>query len=296
MKIILDTDIGDDIDDAFALLLALKTEKLELMGVTTVFRNTLLRAKIAAYIIREAGENVKVYAGESHPLKQEIPRFDYEKTDTEGYPVIRQYFDYMRDEKVESMSAADFIVECAEKYPDEVSVLTIGPLTNLALAFRKSPEKFKKLKHLYVMGGELAAKHNEWNIRFDAFASAEVFAAGLPITLVPLEATRPCVVYANDFDEIKKIGTPGLKAIEPMLAEWKQNFGKNLKCTMHDPLAVSLLTEDFCRTEKRKIKITTAAERLGYTDFSSDGVEVECKVDTNDRAFMKYFIKKLKEE
>ena len=98
MKIILDTDIGDDVDDSYALLLALNTPRLEILGVTTAYRNAPLRAKIAAYLIRSAGKTVPVYVGASYPLGQDILRFDYEKIGADGLPIIRQYYDYMSDE------------------------------------------------------------------------------------------------------------------------------------------------------------------------------------------------------
>lgn len=294
MKIILDTDIGDDVDDAFALLLALNTPRLEILGVTTVYRNAPLRAKIAASLIRAAGKTVPVYAGASYPLKQDILRFDYEKIGADGLPIIRQYYDYMSDERVETQPAAEFIRECADEYPGEVTLVSIGPLTNAATALDRYPESFAKLGRLMIMGGELAAKQAEWNLRLDAFAAAKVLSANVPITLVPLEATRSCVIDETAMRELDGITSPGMAALRPLMTAWKENFGKNLKCTMHDPLAVSLLTENFCDKQTRRLRVKTDGEKPGLLEETAAGAEITCAANTDAKAFMRYFIDRLK--
>ena len=202
MKIILDTDIGDDVDDAFALLLAINTPRLEILGVTTAYRNAPLRAKIAAHLIRSAGKTVPVYAGASYPLRQDILRFDYEKIGADGLPIIRQYYDYMSDERVETKPAAEFIRECADEYPGEVTLVSIGPLTNAATALDRYPESFAKLGRLVIMGGELAAKQAEWNLRLDAFAAPQGYISQFRFGCALCDVASSYVALYEIFDTV----------------------------------------------------------------------------------------------
>ena len=191
-------------------------------------------------------------------------------------------------------NAAEFIRECADEYPDEITLVSLGPLTNVATVLDRYPESFAKLDRLVIMGGELAAKQAEWNLRLDAVAAAKVLLAGKPITLVPLEATRPCVIDETAMREFDGITSPGMTALRPLLTAWKENFGKNLKCTMHDPLAVSLLTENFCEKQTRRLRVKTDGEKPGLLEETAAGAEITCAVNTDAKAFMRYFIDRLK--
>ena len=159
-KIILDTDIGDDIDDAFALSIALNEPNCELLGVTTVFRNAYKRAKMASYLIKTFNQNIKVYAGCDVPLIANVSDLlsseikAKEKLDETGKYLLPQYLPVMDQGVVEEKHAVDFIIEMAHKCPHELVVVGIGPLTNIALAIRKDPEITKLIKEIRIMGGD----------------------------------------------------------------------------------------------------------------------------------------------
>ena len=152
-KIIIDTDIGDDIDDAYALALAVRMKKFDILGVTTVFRNSMQRAKIASALLGALGEDPEVYAGEDYPYKAAFQVEDFEERLPDGRPVIPHYFPEFASAPVRSLSAVDFIAEQAEKAPGEVTLMAIGPLTNLAKTAEKYPNSFRKLSRIICMGG-----------------------------------------------------------------------------------------------------------------------------------------------
>lgn len=155
-KIILDTDIGDDIDDAFALSILLNEKNADLLGVTTVFRNSYKRAKMASYLIKTFGKDVKVYAGCDEPLIAKVETLlspeikAKEKLDENGKYLIPQYFNEMDEGVVEKQHAVDFIIEQVHKYPNEITLVGIGPLTNIALAIRKDPSICSLLKEIRI--------------------------------------------------------------------------------------------------------------------------------------------------
>ena len=183
-KIILDTDIGDDIDDAFALSILLNEKNADLLGVTTVFRNSYKRAKMASYLIKTFGKDVKVYAGCDEPLIAKVETLlspeikEKEKLDENGKYLIPQYSNEMDEGVVEKQHAVDFIIEQVHKYPNEITLVGIGPLTNIALAIRKDPSICSLLKEIRIMGGDPTNVNcKEWNIFCDPEAARIVYEA-----------------------------------------------------------------------------------------------------------------------
>ena len=149
LKLIVDTDIGDDIDDAFALALLFQMPEVEILGVTTVYRNAFLRAKIASHLAQLCGQNIPVYVGEDTPLNDPIEWFAFEKADADGKPLIGHYDDSMRHAPIARGNAADFILQQAERFPGQITVLALGPMTNLARAYFKAPETFRKIGRIH---------------------------------------------------------------------------------------------------------------------------------------------------
>ena len=184
-KVILDTDIGDDIDDSFALLLLLESHKFNCLGVTTVFRNSLKRAKMAKQLIRSLGYDIKVYRGIDNPLKQNIDHLiskeikEKEKYDEDGKYIFPQYDKSMENEKVEDENAVDFIIRMIHLYPHEVTLIPIGPLTNIASAIKKDPTIVPLIKEIRLMGAGLNLNFVERNIFCDPDAAKIVFSSNI---------------------------------------------------------------------------------------------------------------------
>jgi purine nucleosidase len=223
--VIIDTDIGDDIDDAFALGLALQSPEFKLLGITTAFGDTKLRAQLAVRLLDAVGrENIPAVAGIAT-----APRTKFTQA---------QYAEGGDAKQVQPGSAPDFILGEIRKHPGQITLIAIGPQTNLGAAFAKDPETFRKLKRIVMMGGSVyrGYKSNtpdpEWNILCDIPAAQKVFASGVPLYVMPLDATI-LELNATDVKKLFDYGSPLTKQIEELYHEWGQQTP-----TLFDPMAV----------------------------------------------------------
>ena len=287
--IILDTDIGDDIDDAYALSVLL-AENANLLGVTTVYRNSLQRAKIASRMISLFGKSdeIPVYVGEDYPEVEPLKKF--EKVDKDGEPNIPHYIDAeMKDEPVQE-GAVDFILETLKKYPNEVTLIAIGPLTNLARAIERDKETFALTKDILLMGGNFSEYDVEWNFLCDPEAAKTVFECGVPIKAVGVDITRKCTFVENTLECFSKLKSDKYKLLVKMTRIWiEHNEERGQPPTMHDPLAISTLFQDglvFFKKGKFKIFLSDKARAMSLAD--EHGAEIEYAADVNVEAFRQY--------
>ena len=278
-KIILDTDIGDDIDDAYALALVLKSENIELIGVTTVFRNTYLRAKIAKALMKTLQVDVKVYAGCEVPFIEPVHYFDYESIQG-GLDAPCQYCDNMQNELVESLHAVDFIIKTVRNNPGEITVVGIGPLTNIAMAIRKAPDIVPLFKKIVLMSGhvpELKFKNDktkylsEWNIICDPEAARIVYTCGAEVYQVGLNVTLQCALTLQDVEKLKNKQKSTNMFLYQLTDVWSRKFDRTT-LTMHDPLAISVVTNNFCIFKKEIIRVELASLNRGKTIVTDQGV------------------------
>lgn len=298
-KIILDTDIGDDIDDAFALALCVNSPEIDLLGVTTVYKNTDLRAKIAKTELElYKREDIGVYAGIDKPLNQDIIAWDHETIDENGKIRIAQYLDSMSDKVYSSKSAVDFILDTLKKYPNEVTLVGIGPLTNLASAYLKDKETFKLAKEVLIMGGQLGGTYPEWNIRVDPEAARIVFTSGVKIKAVGLNVTTLCKFDEKTINYLTNLKSEGHKLIVEMMNIWLKDF-KGRAPTMHDPLAISTLVSDFCEFNPYYILVELEGKERAYTKTvpaSTPNSSLVYMVDkVNEQAFLDFLMERLKD-
>ena len=130
-NIILDTDIGDDIM-MLCLIISFKVAEINILGITTVFKNVYLRSKIAKHMVNLANRaDIEVYLGIDKPLKSEIIRWDYETEDHNGKIKIRHYTDEMKDARINQWPCGRFYFKTIDENPNGVTIAAIGPLTNL---------------------------------------------------------------------------------------------------------------------------------------------------------------------
>lgn len=154
IKAIIDMDIGDDIDDAFALQYAINHPDFEILGVTVMYKNCYQRAKMARALLEKNGiTDVGVYMGYDKPLVEEIKPFWYESIGKDGKANLLSWDESLEKYPIECQHAVDFMIETAKKYPGEVTLFGIGPMTNIAKAIEKAPEEMKKLKEIILMSG-----------------------------------------------------------------------------------------------------------------------------------------------
>ena len=292
IKIIFDTDIGDDIDDAFSLALVGKLNQLELIGVTTVYRNTVLRAKQAKKLLDIMNLNhIKVYAGVKNPIKEPIHLFDKDIIQSDGFPIPPQYSDDYKDYKVETKEAIDFIIEKANELNGELVMVCVGPLTNIGLAIKKDPSIVKKIKKVVIMGGSYISNTKEWNILCDPEAADILFSSGIDLFCVGLDVTMQCTLDDSILKDLGHQKDELSVTLTLWYNRWKEHFNFK-KSVMHDPLAVATLVSDVCEFSNKHVKVNLDTQRgaidLDDTkDHSLSKVRVATKV--NRQEFYKIF-------
>lgn len=246
--VLLDTDPGNDIDDACCLAYLLRQPRCELLGVTTVTGDTRQRAAIADALCRAAGRpDVPVYAGLTGPLlhgrgQSEVPHFDAIKDD----PGLRADFNPAQGD------AVAFLRDTIRSRPGEVTLLAVGPMTNVAALFAADPEIPALLDRIVLMCGVFTSRNGhgpgarEWNSLCDPLASALVYehaARSAPGKLlsVGLEVTTKCRLPADDCRERFAAGGEPLNTVLRMAEVWFARQSDEI--TFHDPLAAALVFE-----------------------------------------------------
>ena len=285
-KVVIDTDIGDDIDDAFAIALAITLKKTELVGITTVFRNTADRAQQTEKLLSVVGKNIPVYAGEKFPYKEPFHPFQKDGNLPPEQQHICQWSEEYSSFPV-TQGAVDFLVGCAERYGDELIIVSLAAMTNIARAMEKNPAAMKRVSRVVAMGGRFMKCEPEWNILCDPEAADIVFSSGIPLYMVGLDVTLRCALDKDLLDEFRASENPRDRLLTLWLDRWFSYFSFE-KSVMHDPLAVATLEEDVCIFEKKYVKVDTAKKRgaMLVSEESEEGyVPVNVAVDVDSERF-----------
>ncbi len=248
-KAIIDTDIGDDIDDAFALTLALHSPEIEIVGVTTVFGDTRKRAYLAKYILETCGgSEIPVAAGQQTPLLY--------RHRASGVPQAA-ILDHCNNERALSqLSAPELIIQTAMLHHGNLTLFCLGPLTNLATALLIEPGLFLAIKNIVMIGGTTGLPLPEWNIRSDAQAAKIVLASGIPITLLGWNITMQCHLQESDIEKLHYQNTPQTRLLSHLLAIWQRHRPRwhSRLPFLHDPLAIAA----FCNPDLFQFEVMTA--------------------------------------
>jgi purine nucleosidase len=232
IPIIFDTDIGDDIDDALALALALQSPELDVRAVTTVIDDTESRTRLAWKELGLYGRrDVALGTGASEPLLD--PR----------HTSRARQFEVLRPEDIAPSAArrraADLIVEGLLASPEKLTLVPVGPLTNIALALKLEPRIKEKIERIVLMGGAFDLLRSEYNIQRDRAAAQIVFSSGVPITVVGLDVTTRCKLEGSDLDRLRSAQNPASQFLVRLIGLW-QNENAERYPTLHDPLAVAV--------------------------------------------------------
>jgi purine nucleosidase len=254
-KILLDTDIGSDIDDAVALAYLLSQPNCELMGITTVSGEPVKRAMLASVLCREAGKSVPIYPGAEAPLI--VPQRQPECPQAAALARWGHGTAFPRGEAVE------FLRKTIRKHPDEITLLAIGPLTNVALLFSADPEIPGLLKRLVLMcgvftNGLAGVGPLEWNAICDPHATAIVYSAPAKIhRSIGLDVTCRVTMDRREIRERFKA-----KILQPVYDFAKVWFESRDLLTFHDPLAAAtIFDEGICKFEKGTVDVELLSER-----------------------------------
>ena len=247
LPIIIDTDPGQD--DAVAILLALASPELEVLGITAVAGNAplALTQANARKICELAGRSdVKVYPGAVRPLLRPLQTAEevHGKTGLDG-PVLPD-----PQLPLQSQHAVDFIIETLMGRPaGTVTLCTLGPLTNIALALIREPRIAGRARQIIAMGGGYFEQGNitpaaEFNIYVDPHAARVVFDSGIPLTLIPLDCSHQALTTAKRVDAFRAMPNRSGPAVAAML-EFFERYDENKYGTdgapLHDPCVIARL-------------------------------------------------------
>lgn len=285
LKILLDTDIGSDIDDAVCLAYLLAQPRCDLLGITTVAGESADRARLASALCRCAGREIPIYPG------AEIPMLIPQKLTQCHQKVALARWPHASD--FPCGFAVAFLSQTIRKYPGEVVLLTIGPLTNVGALFAADPEIPRLLKGLVMMCGVFTNKLAgvgplEWNAMGDPHATAIVY--GRRVSLhrsIGLDVT--CRVRMEAEAVRHRFSHPLLRPVLDMAEVW---FRERPILTFHDPLAaVTLFEPNVCRFERGTVEVELKSDRvLGMTHWRQEPSGVhEVALDVNVKLFFDAF-------
>ncbi|MCD9024247.1 nucleoside hydrolase [Cohnella silvisoli] len=296
-RIIIDTDIGSDIDDAMALALAMRSPEITIEGVTTVYGDVDLRARMTRKMLQYGQrEDVRVYPGINKPL---LHNREIWLAGHEGKGILTEEDVNL---EIESKHAVDFIIETVMANPGQITLVPIGPLTNIAACIIREPELVNNVKEIIMMGGVTRLGDNgaslatvEHNIVSDPEAASLVFGSGAKIVMVGLDVTLKVVITDEEQRRLHETGDPLNMALARMLEEWF-SFVKKPKTFMHDPLTISLLIDrTLVRTKKMKVHVEyDHRQKTGQTVAAlSDDGNVEVCLEVDQDRFMKLLMERL---
>ena len=279
-KIIIDTDIGDDVDDAFAVALALRSPELEILGITATFGDTETRAKLLDRLLGEAG-------------RPDIPVATGTPTQTTGLFTQRRYAEGGHFARASHPKAVDFILDQIRRYPGQITLVAIGPLMNVGALIDKGPETFRKLRRVVLMGGSIERSYGdlgyskprgpeaEWNIKNDIPSAQKLFASGVPIFMMPLDSTQ------LKLDEVKrailfKASTPLTDALILLYHQWGQETP-----TLFDVMTVAyILDPTLCPVTPMHIRV----DENGFTRAEAGSPNAQVCLDSDSDAFFRFYI------
>ncbi len=264
VKLLYDTDIGTDLDDAMSLAYLLAQPACELLGITTVTGEAHKRAMLADILCKRAGKNVPIFPGAETPLLL-AQKQRYAEQASEHVLTTWEHEDFKPGKPIEAIK---YLQDTIRQYPGEIILLATGPLTNLGLLFSLDPEIPALLKGLVLMCGNFTHRiHNiqlEWNALVDPHATAIVYQARVPQhRSLGIDVTYQTEMTVEAFRQYCE----KIEALRPLLDFAREWFTQTEKLYFHDPLAAAVIfDEEICRFSRGKVEVEVASEsRAGFT-------------------------------
>ncbi len=304
-KIMIDCDVG--VDDALALILAFHSPELEVKAVTGVNGNVPLEQvfeniqKVLSLI--KPKNDLLIARGANHPLKgKSVYAHSVHGQDGLGGAKIdrREGKEWW---KFYDGPADELITKMARQFPGEMTLVAVGPLTNLALAIQKDPEGMRKLKETVIMGGAVRTGGNitpyaEFNIYSDPAAASIVFGSDLPITLVPLDVTHQVSLTPHWMEQrVVPISNPFSKfAVEATGYDPARHQFRNRDLIhLHDPLAIgAVIDPGLVSKERLSIDVETQeGQYYGRTVEMREGPKIEVCLKVDAKGFLELFLSRL---
>ena len=284
--VLLDTDIGDDIDDAFALGLMLKSSELKVLGITTTFGDTELRARLLDRFLAAAGRSdIPVGAGPATKNDNVFTQAAYAKQ-----APAKKHAD-----------GVALMLNAIRAHPGEVTLIAIGPLFTVQAAIEKDPGTFRKLKRVVLMGGSVERGYDnrkgerqppapEWNIDRDPKGAQALFAAGVPIAMMPLDSTQ-IHLETKERERIFAHGSAVTDQITLLYHQWMAGSEWHTATpTLFDPVTVAyVLHPELCPTKPMRIEV----DEKGMTRAVDGKPNAEVCLASDEKGFMELLLNRL---
>ncbi|MGA2050397.1 MAG: nucleoside hydrolase [Terracidiphilus sp.] len=285
---ILDTDIGDDIDDAFALALALRSPELKILGVTTAFGNTELRARLVDRYLAAVGRG-------------DIPVMQGVETEARNVFTQKAYALHMPLRK--HGDGVDFLLDQIRAHPGQITLIAIGPLTNIEEAIKRDPATFKKLKRVVMMGGSVYRGYGgttaaptpaqpEWNILCDPAGAMALLASAVPVFMMPLDSTQ-IHLEPKEREEIFAHGSPLTDQLALLYHQWNGGDVRPSTPTLFDPVAVTYaIRPDLCPMTPLRLEV----DDKGLTRPVEGPANAQVCLKSDERGFLDLLLDRLTKE
>jgi purine nucleosidase len=283
--VILDTDIGDDIDDAFALGLLLHSPETKLLGITTAFGDTELRARLVdRYLAAVGRQSIPVFAGAATPASNHFTQAAYAQQ-----APARTHGD-----------AVAFLLRTIRAHPGQITLIAIGPLFNVQAAIARDPATFRKLKRVVIMGGSVyrgydsgnpganAPPSAEWNIHCDPAGARALLASGVPVFMMPLDSTQIRLTQP-ELGEILSHGSPLTDQLTLLWHQWTGADAWHMP-TLYDPVAVTYaIRPEICPAQPMRLEVDSD----GATRPVTGAPNAEVCLKSDERAFMDFLLHRI---
>ncbi|WP_350448943.1 nucleoside hydrolase [Paracidobacterium acidisoli] len=281
-KIIFDTDIGDDIDDAFALALLLQSPEVKILGVTTAWGDTNLRARLVSRFLRETGHSdIPVFSGTETKSAAKFSQAQWA-----GQSPERRYPD-----------AVSFMLDTIRRYPGEVTLVSVAPFTNVGALISRDASTFRKLKRVVIMGGSVyrgygdtgyAPGHGpeaEYNIYSDISSSKKLFTADVPIYMMPLDSTQIPLDEVRR-DELFSHGTAMTDALTLLYHQWSA-ANRTPTPTLFDAMAAAYaIRPELCPVKPMHIEV----DDKGFTRPAPGTPNAEVCLNSDVQQFYDFYM------
>lgn len=291
MKIIIDTDPG--VDDAIAILMALACNDLEVLGLTAVGGNVpLARSTRNALALLEYAQRtqVPVVQGAARPLRGKFPYSHY----FHGPTGLSRSLPRPKTTPIE-LSAVDFLAQQLQQHSGQITLVALGPLTNLARLLRRNPSALSKVQDLLVMGGAVNApgnvtSHAEFNFYSDPVAAYEVVSSGVPLTLVDLGACRQVFLSREQAGKLKSANPLG-QLVTQLLTNWFARDPERHRFEFYDPLTLAAAIQPRL-IKSREVTLSVESEegtQLGASLIVKEGGPHSVVEKVDDKGFFRLF-------
>ena len=282
IPIILDTDLGDSIDDAMALAFALRSPELDVRAVTTVIDDVESKTRLAWKMLGIFNRrDIALAMGAAEPLLDPVMA-----TSSKEFDVLTRN-DTIPD--AARRRAVDLIVDTLLQSRQKITLVAIGPLTNIALALKTDPRIKNNIERIVIMGGAYFTDQAEYNFKRDRVAAEIVAQSGVPITAVGLDVTSQGKLREKDLDQLRLATDPAGQFLVRLL-DLAEEETHEAHPTLHDPLAIAaIIRPDLVDFQPGTLHIPLSG--AGQAVFKpSAGSKTQVGVRVNATAFLDLFV------